>query len=116
MRKLLAVLALIAGPAFADGDWVTLGQAEAEAALTSRALAYDDGSTQDFRPGGGTTYTSGGSPSQGNWAIRDGRYCSVWPPSDRWDCYDLAARADGTQIRFTDDGGGTTVGRYMDGQ
>jgi hypothetical protein len=41
-------------------------------------------------------------------------YCSVWPPSDRWDCYDIARSARGLDIRFTGDDGSVTVGRYVD--
>ncbi len=114
MRAMLAVLALAATPVLAAGDWVALGAADADAALRSRTLAYSDGSTQDFRPDGATTYTHDGKPSDGRWGIRDGRYCSVWPPSDHWACYDLSRSADGLDIRFTDDSGGDTVGRYVD--
>jgi hypothetical protein len=41
-------------------------------------------------------------------------YCSVWPPSDRWDCHDVARSARGLDIRFTGDDGSVTVGRYVD--
>lgn len=116
MRLFPAVL-LLAAAASAPVramDWVPVTQAGADAALTARMVVYGDGSTQDFRKDGGTTYTHDGKPSEGRWGIRDGRYCSVWPPSDHWACYDLAVSGDGTAVRFTDDSGGTTVGTYED--
>jgi hypothetical protein len=44
--------------------------------------------------------------------VRGDRYCSVWPPSDRWTCYRVDR--DRLDIRFTDDAGNTLVGRYVD--
>ena len=116
MRMLFLAAVFAAAPAFADEGWVALGAADADAALRSRTLRYEDGATQDFHPDGGTTYTVDGTPSEGRWGIRDGRYCSVWPTSERWACYDLARSAGGLDIRFTDGGGGETIGRYVDAQ
>jgi hypothetical protein len=113
MKHCLAILLLAAAPALAE-DWVPVTPANADATLRERTLVYDDGSTQDFRADGGTTYTHDDKPSEGRWGIRDGRYCSVWPPSDHWACYDLAVSGDGLSVRFTDDSGGTTVGKYED--
>lgn len=87
-----------------DGAGVTL-------ALTDRTLVYDNGASQIFTAGGATTYDSG-TPSQGRWSVREDRYCSVWPPSDRWACYDLTLSDDGQIVTFVADDGSTTAGRY----
>ena len=44
---------------------------------------------QYFDPSGNTRYRErGDEDSEGRWRIdEDGRYCSLWPPSDRWVCY-----------------------------
>lgn len=104
--RVFLVLMLMAGPVWADG-WAAVG---AEA-LTGRALVYDGGATQDFRASGRTLYNSG-EPSWGYWEVRDGRYCSQWPPSSDWDCYDMAISADGALVRFVDDWGNVSVGSY----
>jgi hypothetical protein len=112
------LLALAAGPVradgdAADGDWLRLTGPDVAAALTARTLAYQDGAVQDFRAGGTTTYTAD-SPSAGRWRVEGDRYCSQWPPSDRWACYDLDRSADGLDLRFVADDGSSTVGRYAD--
>ena len=102
-----------AGPVRAD-SWHAADGPGAAAALTGKLVVYEGGASQDFAGSGTTTYTDGDSTSTGRWGIRDGRYCSVWPPSDRWACYDIALNADGTAVRFTDDSGTQTVGRFED--
>ena len=58
-------------------------------AVTAGLLAYDDGATQTFEPGGHTTYVDHGRRSDGEWYVDDdGRFCSFWPPTYRA-CYDL---------------------------
>ncbi len=108
MRWVMVLVVLGAGPVWAD-DWVSAG---AEA-LTGRALVYDGGATQDFRASGRTLYNAG-EPSWGYWEVRNGRYCSQWPPSTDWDCYDLTVSSDGTLVRFVDDWENESIGRYTD--
>ena len=103
MRWIL-VLALLAGPARADGK---LDAAGIGAALSGRVLAYDDGSTQSFRPDGETVYNNG-QDSIGHWNIEGDRYCSVWPPSDHWACYDVTVAGDA--ISFVAESGIASVG------
>ena len=73
--------------AVADGDPVRTEHITT--ALTAGSFAYDDGATQTFEPGGGTTYAEHGQRSHGEWYVdSEGRFCSFWPPSYRA-CYDL---------------------------
>ncbi len=115
MRWVLAAAAMVAlvGPAAAGEGWTRLTGADVAAALTARTLTYDDGATQDFRADGGTTYTSG-SPSLGHWRVEGDRYCSQWPPSESWACYDLDRSADGLDLRFVAGDGSSSAGRYTD--
>jgi hypothetical protein len=109
MRMTMALVVLLCGtgPALAD-DWEALDGPAIAAALTSRALGYPDGTLQDFRADGSTQYAD----SAGRWEVRDDRYCSLWPPSDRWTCYAVERRR--IDIRFTAEDGTRTVGRYVD--
>ncbi len=115
MRQLgvIAGLILIAGSAMAEDGWTRLAAAEISAALSARSVIYADGSSQDFRADGGTTYTAD-APTLGHWEVRGDEYCSVWPPSDRWACYGVERSRDGLDIRFVAADGGATTGRYND--
>lgn len=56
---------------------------------------------QSFSKSGQTAYVDAGSnKTYGQWMIRGDKYCSVWPPSDRWVCYGV-------------EGGQTTDGKPM---
>lgn len=107
MRSIVATLILLPGLAL-GGDWQVLDGAAITTALTARVLAYPDGTLQDFMADGRTLY----GDQWGQWQVRGDRYCSSWPPSDRWDCHDLAAS--GLRVRFTSDSGAETVGHYAD--
>jgi hypothetical protein len=89
-------------------DWQPLDGAGIATALAARVLVYDGGALQDFFADGRTLYED----QWGHWEVRGDRYCSVWPPSDRWACYAVAIR--GIDLRFTAEGGAETVGRYTD--
>jgi hypothetical protein len=111
MRIRLAFLALWAGlgltPALAEG-WERLDGPAITAALAARVLGYPDGTLQDFFADGRTLY----GESFGRWEVRDDRFCSLWPPSDRWTCFDVDRQR--LDIRFTADDGTVTIGRYVD--
>lgn len=48
---------------------------------------------QIFNRDGSTSYYSGSRPeSPGHWEIRENQYCSLWPPSDQWACYDVIVK------------------------
>jgi hypothetical protein len=36
-----------------------------------------------------TLYVVDGQQSQGFWRVEADKYCSQWPPSEHWDCYDV---------------------------
>ncbi|QMU59960.1 MAG: hypothetical protein GKR98_04035 [Boseongicola sp.] len=96
-------------PAFAE-DWVVQDGDGIRAALEGRVVDYDD-AWQDFRVSGRTLYNAGEN-SWGNWEVRGDRYCSQWPPSQGWDCYELDVSADGSGVRFRGEHGDTYVATY----
>ena len=109
MRRFALILALWPGCLIA-GDFQTLTGEEILAALTGKKLDYGKGIWQTFDEHMQTQYFSG-RPSAGRWAVREDRYCSVWPPSDLWACYDV--QQNGDLIRFVDDRGEVTDGTYV---
>lgn len=106
MRWIGLVVALWPLAGAAEG-WERLEGEAMRAALEGRVLVYEDGTQQDFRADGQTLY---GADSWGRWRVEGDRYCSVWPPSDRWACYDL--EREGERFRFLSDDGSETVGTY----
>jgi hypothetical protein len=45
---------------------------------------------QFFANGGETIYVdAAGQKTFGQWLVRGDKYCSAWPPSDRWVCYEV---------------------------
>jgi hypothetical protein len=53
---------------------------------------------QVFLRGGATQFIVDGQVQLGQWKIEGDKYCSAWPPSDSWDCYDILQ--DGTALIF----------------
>lgn len=106
MRR-FALIALLAGPVEA-ADWVPMDGAAIRAALTGATVRYSGDTAQDFRESGRTLYTRKGRDSWGYWEVRGDRYCSQWPPSELWACYDMARQGDA--IRFIGAAGDTTDG------
>ncbi len=106
------VLALLSSQAAAQ-DWQRLTGDEVTTALTARVLAYDGGQTQNFLADGRTLYDAD-QPQWGQWRVEGDRYCSVWPPSDRWSCFSVQREAQGLDLRFVTEGGTITQGRYVD--
>jgi hypothetical protein len=111
MRLILVLVALLPGLGAASAQaegWEDLDGPAVAAALSARVLGYPDGTLQDFFADGRTLY----GESWGRWEVRDGRYCSLWPPSDRWTCHEVDRN--GLDIRFTAEDGTETIGRYVD--
>ncbi len=98
-------------PAFAD-EWQKLDGEGVKFALSARVLQYEN-AMQNFFKDGRTLYESPGV-SWGRWQVVDDRYCSNWPPSGAWVCYDLERHERGQELRFTGPSGDITVGRYID--
>ena len=109
MNRFLAVFLVLAGAAQAE-TWRAMTGAEIAAALTDRVLVYTD-ARQRFYASGRTLYDAG-QESWGYWAVRGDQYCSQWPPSDAWDCYDMAT--DGASLRFIAADGSATDGTYAE--
>lgn len=69
-----------------------LDGAAIQALLADHSFAGDDGgrhSEQIFQAAGATYYSVEGAQSQGRWTVRGDRFCSQWPPSDGWSCYEV---------------------------
>jgi hypothetical protein len=99
MRLALAILALSFTPALAaetqlSGDDIAAALSDKSLYAESRGQPVE----QIFQESGQTFYLVGGDSSAGSWAVRDGKYCSVWPPSDHWSCY--AVMRDGDAVTF----------------
>lgn len=110
MRRFALILALWPGFLAAE-EFRTLAGDEILSVLTGQKLDYGEGISQTFDDTMLTQYFAGG-PSAGRWAVQGDRYCSLWPPSDLWACYDVQQRDD--VIRFIDDSGGTTDGTIVE--
>ena len=108
MQLLLCALVLTGSAALA-GD-AKLDAGSVTVLLTGRTLTYDDGSRQVFKADGDTVYDNG-RPSTGRWTVQGDRYCSVWPPSDHWACYDVTQGDAG--IGFVAEDGSVTLGQLM---
>jgi hypothetical protein len=64
---------------------------------------------QSFAKNGETIYIdASGAKTYGEWLVRGDKYCSLWPPSDRWVCYGMesGAAADGKTTATWISGGG----------
>ncbi|MBW4708498.1 hypothetical protein KX928_11960 [Roseobacter sp. YSTF-M11] len=110
MRALMtAALAICPFVVSADA-WKPLTGEEIRSALTDRKLQYANAS-QDFRASGRTLYNAG-ADSWGNWRVAGDQYCSQWPPSDLWACYDMARAGD--RLRFIGQGDDITDAVYAD--
>jgi hypothetical protein len=124
MTYLGATLAVfVAGAALAEGGmaafeadqrpWVPLDGEEVHAAPAGRTLLYpDSGARQTFHASGRTHYVFGGQESWGRWRIEDEAYCSTWPPSDLWACYDMSRFED--RLRIVAPGPDVTEAVYAD--
>jgi hypothetical protein len=107
--RMATALVFWAGVAAAE-DWQALDGAAITTALQGRSLNYGDAS-QNFEAGGLTVYFAD-QPSTGAWRVEGDQFCSQWPPSDSWACYDVEA-TEGA-VRFIGADGSVTEGTYME--
>jgi hypothetical protein len=114
MRGLVLALVLASPSMVLAEDWQALTGAEISTALTARVLGYDGGEMQNFFADGRTLYEVKGGESWGKWKVEGDQFCSVWPPSDHWACYDLQRDGTGRSLRFVGSDGAVSVGRYAD--
>jgi hypothetical protein len=92
-------------------DWTRLDDAGIRAALAGRVLAYDAHTRQAFHPDGATRYYTE-RVADGLWDVRDGQFCSQWPPSDGWECYTVDIS--GQDVRFVGASGHVSTGRFLE--
>ena len=112
MRRFALFLALLGSPAMAQ-DWTPMTGDEIRAALSDRSLYYPrTDARQTFHASGRTLYSVGGNDSWGTWRVEGDAYCSQWPPSDLWACYELDT--DGVSLRFIAPGPDITEATYAD--
>lgn len=111
MRPIALTLLLLLPCGVLAGDWQTLDAEGVREALEGRKVLYTSGAWQDFRTSGRTLYNAG-QDSWGYWRVEEGQYCSTWPPSDLWACYDV--QSDGVGLRFVGAAGDVTDGVYAD--
>jgi hypothetical protein len=96
MRR-IAVLLMAIWPGFvAAQSWEQIVGDDILAVLSGAEVRYI-GARQTFDADGATFYEDG-RPSYGRWRVLGDQYCSQWPPSDLWSCYDVTVN--GTGIRF----------------
>ncbi|MEM6356750.1 MAG: hypothetical protein AAF844_13850 [Pseudomonadota bacterium] len=109
MRALKAMIAtagvLGATPALAEER---LTGADIRAVLTDAWVAYE-GARQHFLADGTTRYFTP-DQSLGFWTVERDQYCSRWPPSGGWTCYDMF-RTDTGGLLWVDAEGGRSLGR-----
>ncbi len=111
MRVIVSVFVLLAGQALAQ-DWQPLrGDTAIIDALADRTVEYDAHTFQRFGAAGDTQFVTE-RLSEGRWAVRGGQYCSVWPPSDIWACYDVQVSND--EVRFIGSDRSISQGQYRD--
>ncbi len=107
------LLVVLATPA-ASEIWLSLGDGQIGPALAARVVGYTDGTVQDFKADGTSLFQSFWSLRHGFWKVEGGRYCSQWPPRDDWTCYRVEREDRGRALRFIDEAGQVTTGRYLD--
>jgi hypothetical protein len=87
----------------ADAAEIKLSGAEIITALSDKTMIADGEIAQIFQSTGLTIYTERGAQSLGKWKVENEKYCSVWPPSTFWSCYDVVR--DGEMITFVSSSG-----------
>lgn len=108
MKAILALIALAPLPSLAQ-DWEMLrDDTKITAVLAGQTVIYDAYTQQRFGPRGDTQYITERF-SEGRWAARGGQYCSAWPPSELWTCYDFGVS--GELVLFVAADGSLSQGR-----
>ena len=110
MFKALIFTATLAPTLVFAQDWTPLrDDAAIQEALEDRTVRYDTLTFQMFGAEGDTQFITERA-SEGRWAARGGKYCSVWPPSEVWTCYDFAVS--GNLVRFIGSDRSVSIGTY----
>ena len=101
MKIVLTLICFIAFFIPAHAESQKLNGAEIMQLLNDKIIYNVPGastSEQIFQKSGVTFFSESGNQSQGNWNIQGDKYCSVWPPSQTWVCYDMTR--DGNTLNF----------------
>ncbi|MEM7238803.1 MAG: hypothetical protein AAF501_13410 [Pseudomonadota bacterium] len=104
MRIITGLIALcLAGHASAEEARLS-GSAISD--LLTGATVIGERTEQVFYESGRTLYNDG-QDSWGYWRTQGDRYCSQWPPSESWVCYDMVAETAGgvTRVVWIGDSG-----------
>jgi hypothetical protein len=104
IRTVFSLFIFLALSPIAIAAEVKMTGAEITIALSDKELVADGEITQLFQATGLTMYSERGSHSQGKWKVENDKYCSVWPPSEFWACYDVVKEGD--IITFVSSSGG----------
>jgi hypothetical protein len=88
LAPFLFFFVLTDGEVFAEPE-KKLSGSDIQILLSDRTYVADGGIEQIFQASGQTVYTVKGAVSQGQWRVEGDKYCSVWPPSEHWACYDM---------------------------
>ncbi len=113
IRSTLVALLLIAGVFSAmASQWTAVTGNDIENLLAGKSVVYEGETkaSQTFHRDGTTTYVEG-RPSLGNWKHTQGQYCSQWPPSQVWSCYNVFSG--GSKLRFTSSSGQEWIGEFV---
>jgi hypothetical protein len=112
MRMVLAAVLILMTHIAASADAINGKEIEAvlnDTTVYGLPLARDSW-RQSFSKGGETIYIdASGAKTFGQWLTRGDKYCSLWPPSDRWVCYPVESgvTADGkATVTWVSGGGG----------
>lgn len=110
MMRIFVILLALAPNFLAADEWKhLLTDEEIQQALADRVVRYDELTFQFFGAAGDTRFVTERA-SDGRWAARGGQYCSVWPPSDLWACYDF--QVNGDRVRFISSDRSVSEGVY----
>lgn len=107
--RFVAVMATLAGEAVAQ-EWEPIVDDKAIfEALADRTVTFDAYTFQTFGAAGETRFVTERA-ADGVWVARDSQYCSQWPPSALWDCYDIEVR--GEEIKFIGPNRAESIGTF----
>jgi len=121
MRATLLLALTLLGCSGAFAGERALAAAETRALLAGNTVisTNERGETrQYFAESGETDYVAAdGKRSSGQWRMEADRYCSLWPPAERWSCYTVTGdtTADPPTIVWTDAAGFAAKGSLQRG-
>lgn len=89
-----------------EGGERRLSGAQISALLDDASVVSESGWRQTFSQSGATDYWDDrGAPSSGRWSVRGDQFCSQWPPSENWACYDMTADPETGLVVWIAEGG-----------